>query len=49
MILHFPGGKLFCLLTVLTPCRLGHTALDGCAQHSYPEQCADSKAHPPTT
>ncbi|CAI9588693.1 unnamed protein product, partial [Staurois parvus] len=27
------------------PCWLGHTALDGCAQHSHPEQCDYSKAH----
>ncbi|CAI9570807.1 unnamed protein product, partial [Staurois parvus] len=26
------------------PCQLGHTALDGCAQNSYPKQCAYSEA-----
>ncbi|CAI9621901.1 unnamed protein product, partial [Staurois parvus] len=27
------------------PCQLRHTALDGCAQHSHPKQCAYSEAH----
>ncbi|CAI9534450.1 unnamed protein product, partial [Staurois parvus] len=44
-ILHFRdlrrGRALLCLL----PCQLGHTALNGCAQHNHPKQCAYSEAH----
>ncbi|CAI9582557.1 unnamed protein product, partial [Staurois parvus] len=38
-ILHFRGGGLLCLLTVLLR-QLGHTA-----QHSHLEQCEYSEAH----
>ncbi|CAI9563129.1 unnamed protein product, partial [Staurois parvus] len=27
------------------PCQLGHNALDGCAQHSHPEQCDYRETH----
>ncbi|CAI9607396.1 unnamed protein product, partial [Staurois parvus] len=44
-ILHFRVGRTVLLTNSSPPCQLGHTALDGCAQHSHPEQCDYSEAH----
>ncbi|CAI9556490.1 unnamed protein product, partial [Staurois parvus] len=43
-ILHFRDN---CFLSTNNspPCQLGHTASDGCAQHSHPKQCAYSEAY----
>ncbi|CAI9611039.1 unnamed protein product, partial [Staurois parvus] len=40
-----PMGRRIVLFTNSPPCQLGHTTLDGCAQHSHPEQCDYSEAH----
>ncbi|CAI9595339.1 unnamed protein product, partial [Staurois parvus] len=44
-ILHFRGRRTVLFTNSSPPCQLGLTALDGCAQHSHPEQCAYSEAH----
>ncbi|CAI9608419.1 unnamed protein product [Staurois parvus] len=44
MILHFWGGGLHCLPTVLRPVSLG--TLLWMAEHNHPEQCAYSEAPP---
>ncbi|CAI9561714.1 unnamed protein product, partial [Staurois parvus] len=40
----FPGRRTVCKQNSSPPCQLVHTALHGCAQHSYTKQCAYSEA-----
>ncbi|CAI9599194.1 unnamed protein product, partial [Staurois parvus] len=39
-----PTGRAALFTNSPPSCQLGHTALDVCAQHSHPEQCAYSEA-----
>ncbi|CAI9576339.1 unnamed protein product [Staurois parvus] len=39
--------KIVLFTNNLPPCQLEHTARDGCAQYSHPNQCAYSEEHTP--
>ncbi|CAI9599259.1 unnamed protein product [Staurois parvus] len=41
------GRKIVLFTNNLSPCQLEHTARDGCAQYSHPDQCAYSEEHTP--
>ncbi|CAI9552916.1 unnamed protein product, partial [Staurois parvus] len=41
----FLGNRTVLFTNSPSPCRLKHSALDGCAQHSHPQQCDYSESH----